>query len=93
MILKEQIYTILFSTIYGSIFYILIILNKKLLFKGNIFKKIVFNLLFNIDLVLIYFIILRYINNGILTYYSYLFIIIGTIIAKYGLNKLKTYKK
>ena len=93
MILKEQIYTILFSTIYGSIFYILIILNKKLLFKGNILKKIVFNLLFNIDLVLIYFIILRYINNGILTYYSYLFIIIGTIIVKYGLSKLKTYKK
>ena len=93
MILKEQIYTILFSTIYGAIFYILIILNKKMLFKGNIFKRILFNLLFNIDLFLIYFIILRYINNGILTYYSYLFITIGSVIAQYTTNKLKTYKK
>jgi len=93
MILKEQLYTILFSTIFGGIFYILIEMNKKILFNQSTGKKIISNLLFIIDLTLIYFIILRYINNGIITYYSYLFIILGALLVKYIIYIIKTYKK
>lgn len=93
MILKQQIYTLLFSTIFGGIFYMLILLNKDILFNQKIIKKIISNLLFIIDMTLIYFIILRYINNGIITYYSYIFIFLGCLGTKILINKLKTYKK
>lgn len=93
MILKNQILTIIFSIIYGFFFYLLIYLNKKVLFNKSIIKRIISNLLFIIDMVLIYFIIIKIVNNGVLTYYSYIFIIIGMLIQKNIINKLKTYKK
>lgn len=93
MPLQQQILTIGSSIIYGFFFYLLIYLNRKVLFQGNYFKRIISNILFIIDMILIYFILLRYINDGILTYYSYIFIIIGIIFQKYIINKIKTYKK
>lgn len=93
MSLKEQLYTILFSIIYGAISYIMFILNKRFILERNIFKKFIFNFIFILDSVLIYFIILRYLNDGILTYYSYLFIFLGIIILRTIIYKIKTYKK
>lgn len=93
MSLKEQLYTILFSIIYGAISYIMFILNKRFILERNIFKKFIFNFIFILDSVLIYFIILRYLNDGILTYYSYLFVFLGIIILRTIIYKIKTYKK
>lgn len=93
MILFQQLLTILVSIIYGCLFYLLVLLNKKILFDKNIIKRIISNALFIIDMVLIYFIIIKHINNGILTYYSYLLIILGVLIQNYIMTKRKTYKK
>lgn len=93
MALIQQLLTIFITILYGSVLYWLIKLNKKMLFDGSIVKKIIFSIIFVIDMVLIYFIIIKHINNGILTYYSYLLIILGTLIQNYIDNKIKTYKK
>lgn len=93
MVLKEQLLTIISSIIFGCIFYILLLLNKKVLFRQSNIKKIISNILFIIDMTMIYFIIIKRINNGILTYYSYVFIILGIIIQKNIIKKIKTYKK
>jgi len=93
MILKEQILTIIFSFIYGCIFYILLLLNKKILFSSSFIKNLISNFLFIIDLTLIYFIIIKYINNAIINLYSFIFIILGVVISNLVIKKLKTYKK
>ena len=84
MILKLQIYSLIFSFIYGFIFYFLIILNKKYLYNNKL--SLVIDILFIIDNVLIYFIVLRYINNGIFHIYFSIMIILGFIIG-YFLDK------
>ncbi len=89
MALKEQILTIILSIIYGFFFYLMIYLNKKILFQKNVFKRIISNILFIIDMILIYFVMIRYINNAVLTYYSYLFIIIGILLQKIIFIKMK----
>lgn len=93
MILKEQLLTIIYSIIYGCFFYILFLLNKKILLDKSIIKRLISNILFIIDMTLIYFIIIKKINSGVLSYYSFLFITIGIILQKYIIKKLKTYKK
>lgn len=71
----------------------LMMINKDILFNQKVFKKIISNLLFILDMTLLYFIVLRYINNGIITYYSYIFICLGFLCTKIVINKIKTYKK
>lgn len=84
MILKLQIYCLLFSLIYGFIFYFLTLLNKKYLYNNK--ASIIIDMLFIIDNVLLYFIILRYINNGIFHIY-FLFIIILGFLLGYIIDK------
>lgn len=93
MNLKEQLLTIFISIIYGFFTSLIFNINKNVLFNKNIFKKLITNFLFVLDLVLIYFIIIKKINDGILTYYSYICIIIGILLQKYIINIKKTYKK
>ena len=93
MILLNQLLTIFSSIIYGCIFYLLVLANKKILFNDTILKRILSNTIFIIDMVLIYFIIMKYINDGIITYYSYLLILLGILIQRYIITKIKTYKK
>lgn len=89
----QQIITILSSILFGCIFYLLVLLNKKILFKDNFIKRLIANILFIFDMVLAYFIIIKHVNNGVLTYYSYLLIILGILIQNYIITKIKTYKK
>lgn len=93
MNLKEQILTIVISIIYGSLSYVVFKLNKKVLFNKNVLKRFISNFIFTFDLVLIYFLLLKKINNGILSYYSYICIIIGVLFSKSIFNTKKTYKK
>ena len=93
MNLKEQVLTIVISIIYGSLSYFVFKLNKKVLFNKNVIKTFISNFIFTIDLVLIYFLLLKKINNGILSYYSYICIIIGILFSKCIFNPKKTYKK
>ena len=93
MKLIQQLLTIIVSIAFGMLFYILIKINKKILFESKIIIKIFSNILFILDMVLLYFLVIKYLNNGIVTYYSYLLIILGILIAENIINKNKTYKK
>ena len=93
MNLTEQLLTIFISIIYGFFTSLIFNINKNVLFNKSIFKKLIMNFLFVLDLVLIYFIIIKKINDGILTYYSYICIIIGILLQKYIINIKKAYKK
>ncbi len=77
MILTEQIISIIFSFIYGVILSLLYNLNYYLLFNKRKVYKVIFNIVFIFDLVLIYFLIMKRINNAIIHPYFYLSIILG----------------
>ena len=75
--LKEQVLAIFFSFIFGSLLSCLYNFNYKLLFNKRRIVKIIFNIIFIFDLVLIYFLVMRKINNAIIHPYFYLFIVLG----------------
>ena len=77
MILKIQLKSLLFSFLYGCLFSLLLKINYKFIFYSKGIKKLLINLFFVIDNTLVYFIILRYINNGIFHFYFLLAIILG----------------
>ena len=77
MSLSEQVVALIFSFIYGGVLSVLYNFNYNILFYKNRVVKIIFNILFILDLVLIYFLAMRKINNAIIHPYFYLFIIFG----------------
>lgn len=80
MALTTQLHLLVFSFLYGIVFSILINLNYKFLYNDKKLLKTIFTIAFVLVNVLIYFIILLKINNGILHIYSLLMIIIGFIL-------------
>ena len=81
MILTEQIVGIIFSFCYGIILSILYNFNYQLIFNTKVLVKVVFNVVFVFDLVLIYFLVMKKINNAIILPYFYLFIILGFLLS------------
>lgn len=79
MSLSAQILSIIFSFIYGNFLAVCYNFNYNMLFNKNKIFKITFNFLFALDLVLIYFLVIRKINGGIIHPYFYLLIILGFI--------------
>ena len=96
MSLSEQIISMVFSFIYGIVISVLYNFNYNLLFSKRTIFKVIFNLLFVFDLVLLYFLIMKKINGGIIHPYFYLLIILGFIscfsISK-GLRKILIFNK
>ena len=89
MILILQIKSLLFSFIYGMFFSFTFFINKKLLLSKNIIFKIIINILFIVDHVLIYFLLIKIINNSILHIYMFFTFLLGIIFYLYyfTLNK------
>ena len=83
MILIIQIKSILFSFIYGIFFEFMYKINYKFLLPNNLFLKIIINMLFIIDNVLLYFILISKINGGILHLYFFIFLILGVLFYLY----------
>ncbi len=77
MDLKLQFIALLFSFIFGIFLAFIYNFNYNLLFKTSIVNRIIINVVLVVDLVLIYFIGLKKINNGIVHPYFYLLIILG----------------
>lgn len=75
--LKEQIVAIIFSFVFGGLLSCLYNFNYKLLFSKKKLIKIIFNIIFILDLVLFYFLVMRKINNAVIHPYFYLIIAIG----------------
>lgn len=88
MILKVQLTSILFSFLYGCLFSFLLKINYKYIYysKGTI--KLLINLFFIIDNTLLYFIILRYVNNGIFHFYFLTAIVLGFFSVNILSNKI-----
>ena len=91
MNLKIQIITLIYSFIYGIIFSLLLNLNYKYIYQGKKIFRIILTFIFVLDNMLLYFLILKKINYGILHIYEFLAIIFGFIIENTLFAKL--YKK
>ena len=83
MILKVQILTLIFSFLFGIIFDLEIKLNYKFIYQEKQIYKIITTFFFVMTNVLLYFIILQKINNGILHIYGIIAIIIGFTLSNY----------
>ncbi len=81
MRLSIQIYSLIYSFIFGIIFSVFTELNYRFLFSKKIVIKIIFTFIYIIDFSLLYFIILKRINNGIIHNYFLLSILLGYIFA------------
>ena len=64
MELRTQIISIIFSIIYGCLFGVFYNLNYKFLHINKLRYRVLNSLLFSLDMLLIYFIIMLRINNG-----------------------------
>ena len=83
MILIIQIKSLAFSFIYGIFFAFTYKINRKYLINNYLFLKIIINMLFILDHVLCYFILISNINNGILHIYFLFLFILGIIFYVY----------
>jgi len=92
MILSIQIYSLLFSFLYGIIFHILLEINYKFLYNDNLILKIIYTTIFIIFNTLLYFICIKKINNGIIHIYFLLSILAGYLVSKLLLKKLRIKK-
>lgn len=77
MSLKIQIYSVLYSFLFGIYFSYILKLFKKYIYNDNIIIKIVSNLVIVIINSFIYFIGINKINNGILHPYTFITLILG----------------
>ena len=89
MNLKVQLLSLGFSFGFGILFSIFIKINYKLLFLSKKYIQIISNFLFLLDMSLCYFLIIKYINNGILHVYFLLLFLFGWYIGNYNLNKFR----
>ena len=77
MSLKIQIYSVLYSFLFGIYFSYILKLFKKYIYNNNIIIKTVSNLVIVIINSFIYFIGINKINNGILHSYTFITLILG----------------
>ncbi len=89
MNLKIQIFSLLFSFFYGMFFSFLVNLNYKYLFFKKKWVQVSITLLFLVDMALLYFLILRVVNDGIIHFYFYLMIFFGFYISFPVLKKFR----
>ena len=83
MILSIQIKSLAFSFIYGIFFAYTYKINYKYLMSNSLFFKIILSFLFILDHILLYFILISRINNGILHLYFFLSFLVGILFYIY----------
>lgn len=93
MSLNEQILSLVFSFVYGLFLAFAYNFNYNLLFNKTKVFKVILNLLLVLDLVLIYFILIKKINGGIIHPYFYFLIVIGFILNFNYSKKLRRFFK
>lgn len=86
--LKTQIFSIVFSFLYGVFFYIIVFLNSVILFNINKCVQICGTFLFMFDISLLYFLCIKIINNGVLHFYFFLCFLLGWWICYLVLDRL-----
>lgn len=81
MNLKVQIIALVFSFLYGMLFSFLVNINYKFLFSKKLIFKIIITFIFIVDCSLLYFLVLKKINEGIVHPYFLLMILLGFYIS------------
>ena len=87
MDLFTQIQSLLISFVFGICFSYLIRIQYRYLFNTKLYIKISLTFLLVLDSFLLYFLVLRLINNGVFNYYFGIMLIIGYIFG-YKLIKI-----
>lgn len=90
---KLQLLSFLVSFIYGIFFYITSKLNNKLIKNKSILFQYIITMLYIINLVLLYVIIIYKTNKGIFHIYFIILLVIGYIIASISAKSVKKYVK
>lgn len=80
MNIKTQLITILISFLFGILFSVQVSFNYKLIYNQKKYYKITFTFLLVLVNTLLYFLLIRKFNDGILHPYGLLFIIVGYIV-------------
>lgn len=93
MILRIQIYSLLFSFFYGIFVFFLLELNYKLLYTGKMLYKIIISFLFVMFISLLYFYGLLKINNGIIHIYFLFSLFTGYMLSFVIYRKIHCKKK
>ena len=89
MILETQIYTLLFSFVFGMIFGFLVRINYFFLNHSNRLIKVLFTISFVTLFTLIYFIILEKLNSGIIHIYYFIMLILGFCLEQFIEKRIK----
>lgn len=89
MELSVQLQALTASFAYGILFSYLLKMQYKFLFDSRIIYKIFLTVLFVFDNCLLYFLILKIINNGIFHIYFLFLLIIGYLFGNYLVNRKK----
>ena len=89
MNLKIQVFSLLFSFFYGILFSFLINVNYQFLFFKKKWVQIVVTILFLLDMALLYFLILKFINDGVIHIYFYLMIFLGFYVSFPIMKKIR----
>lgn len=89
MDLKIQIISLIFSFFYGILFSLLINFHYSLLFSKKKVLQVLFTFLFLLDMALLYFLIIRIINQGIIHIYFYLVLFLGFYLSFPILKKIR----
>lgn len=92
MTLILQIKSLAFSFLYGIFFAFTYKYNYRFLTSKNLFFKIIVNFFFVIDHILLYFVLISKINNGILHLYFFFMFILGIIFYVYLFDSNKQNK-
>lgn len=91
MNLEIQIQSLIYSLLFGLFLSFTFNINYKYLFSFNRIIKFIFTPIFAIIHTLIYFFILKQINDGILNYYFLILFFIGFLIGNKTTKKVRTY--
>ena len=89
MILETQIYTLLFSFVFGIFFGFLVKINYFFLYNSNRIIKVLFTFAFVTLFTLIYFIILQKLNSGIIHIYYFIMLILGFCLEQFIEKRIK----
>ena len=87
MELSLQIKSLVLSFIYGILLSYIIRLQYKYLFMSKFIYKIILNIFFMFDITMVYFYILRIVNNGVFHLYFLIILILGYLLGNSLIHK------
>ena len=91
MKLNIQIYSFIASFLFGCAFYFLLDIFNKIVGKLKIVWKIILSFLFIMIMASVYFLILLFVNNGVVHVYFLLMILVGYIFVNFIFLRLFTH--